>query len=277
MIWLKSLNNRTKEDVYPERNAFSKAWCVFGPVIAYYLVDTLIVKLCAILIKNVALSNSAFAIFCEEKSSLVSVMVKLLAMICGTCILIPMLYKEKLVIYRKKEQAENYILVAILGVAAALFFNLLFSMVGFTEKSESYSQVAQKQFSLPLLIGILMYGIVTPIVEELIFRGLVYNRLARNYNIILAIGGSAALFGFYHGNIVQAIYGIIMGLLLAIVYEKYGSFVYPVILHGVANTWIYLCMSVDFLKKYILNIASLVIAGIIMIISFGIMWRAKND
>ena len=37
----------------------------------------------------------------------------------------------------------------------------------------------------------------------------------------------------------QAIYGTLLGILIAYVYEKYGSFAAPVLFHAVANVSIY--------------------------------------
>jgi len=51
---------------------------------------------------------------------------------------------------------------------------------------------------------------------------------------------SALLFGVFHGNIVQGIYGTLMGLLIAYVYEKYDNFIAPVIIHVAANFSVYI-------------------------------------
>lgn len=84
-----------------------------------------------------------------------------------------------------------------------------------------------------------MYGILSPIVEEAVFRGLIYNRMKRCFQPKIALVFSALIFGAYHGNLVQALYGTILGFLIAYSYERYKSFVAPVIFHGVANISIY--------------------------------------
>lgn len=50
---------------------------------------------------------------------------------------------------------------------------------------------------------------------------------------------SALIFGGLHGNWVQAVYGTLMGILLAWVYEKYAGFLAPVLVHMVANLGVY--------------------------------------
>ena len=50
---------------------------------------------------------------------------------------------------------------------------------------------------------------------------------------------SALIFGGLHGNWVQAVYGTLMGILWAWVYEKYAGFLAPVLVHMVANLGVY--------------------------------------
>ncbi len=51
---------------------------------------------------------------------------------------------------------------------------------------------------------------------------------------------SALLFGLYHMNSVQGGYGFLMGLLMAYLYEYFGSFLWPVLIHMLANSLAYL-------------------------------------
>ena len=45
------------------------------------------------------------------------------------------------------------------------------------------------------------------------------------------------MFGIYHANMIQFIYTSIMGLLLALYYEKSGSLIVPVIAHMAMNAF----------------------------------------
>ena len=46
---------------------------------------------------------------------------------------------------------------------------------------------------------------------------------------------SSVVFGLMHMNLVQMIYGFVMGMLLAYVYEKYGSVKAPILAHMTMN------------------------------------------
>jgi len=77
------------------------------------------------------------------------------------------------------------------------------------------------------------------VVEELVFRGIVFRFLKRQMETLAAAIGAALLFGGFHGNIVQMIYGSLMGIVLAICYEKYGKLGAPVLVHSAANIAVY--------------------------------------
>lgn len=77
--------------------------------------------------------------------------------------------------------------------------------------------------------------IAAPILEELLFRGMIYRRLRDFCNAKLAIIISAVFFGVFHGNLVQFVYAFIIGLMLAYVYEKMKTIWAPIVFHVGAN------------------------------------------
>lgn len=134
-----------------------------------------------------------------------------------------------------KQPVWQYV-VMVLGTAVIAYgLNLLFSVTGFSQNSEAYQDVAQNQYNVALGVGLLLYGVVSPFVEEVIFRGFLYGRMRVYMPKIWAILISALLFGIYHGNIVQGIYGFVMGILFTCVYEKYKNFYLAAIMHSIAN------------------------------------------
>jgi membrane protease YdiL (CAAX protease family) len=76
---------------------------------------------------------------------------------------------------------------------------------------------------------------VIPICEELVYRGLIYMRMRQYLNVNMSILVSALIFGLVHGNPVQGIYGFLVGILFAYVYEQYGSLKAPILAHVSAN------------------------------------------
>ncbi len=276
--WLLSLKNRTTAD-YPAHDApFIKAWNAVYPIIIYYTVDILVIRTGAIVVKLVADIAPERAVAIGDASSLATAIIKLIAVVLAMVAVLPFFLKEKPVILHKDSPGRWFINSAVLGVSAALFFNMLFVLTGIVRASAEYSKVADRQFSLGLPLGILIYGLITPLTEEIVFRGIVYNRMRRDYGLIMALTMSALIFGLYHGNIVQAAYGFILGLLIAWAYERYGSFVIPYIIHASANTVIYVYSRINALNS--LNmVAVCIITGVIMAFTliFGCVILDQRD
>ncbi len=78
--------------------------------------------------------------------------------------------------------------------------------------------------------------VVGPVLEELIFRGVIFNLLKKTFRSPLpAILISGIAFGVWHGNLVQSVYAIITGIVLALVYEKTNDIKYPILIHVLNN------------------------------------------
>lgn len=75
--------------------------------------------------------------------------------------------------------------------------------------------------------------------EELYFRGFLYNRLRGLFGPAAALGLNALLFSALHVPF-SADFFVFLALFSAaatLLYERYGSFFYPVALHMLANLW----------------------------------------
>ena len=86
----------------------------------------------------------------------------------------------------------------------------------------------------PIWLLILVVVIIGPIVEELIFRKLIIDRLSR-YGELIAIMSSAIAFGLFHGNFYQFFYTIMFGLILGYIYAKTRNIKYSIFMHMLAN------------------------------------------
>lgn len=135
----------------------------------------------------------------------------------------------------KEEPAGNYLLIGGAVVGAVLGLNLLFDLTGFISKSDAYQAVVKEQYAGALPVVLICYGIITPIAEELLFRGVIYGHMRRFLSITTAIMLSSFLFGLYHMNLIQGTYGLLIGCLMAWSYEYFGSFKLPVLIHIASN------------------------------------------
>lgn len=140
----------------------------------------------------------------------------------------------------KAEPGRSYGFLGMATVGLVLGLNLLLELVGAIERSEAYQSVAEQQYSAWLPLGLICYGLITPVAEELLFRGTIYNCVRRYMKLPSAMLISAVFFGLYHGNSVQGIYAVILGYLMVYAYEYFGDFRIPVAIHMAANVIAYI-------------------------------------
>lgn len=87
-------------------------------------------------------------------------------------------------------------------------------------------------------LAVMVVGLLAPLVEELIFRGLIFGWLRARLPLWLAVVVSAAVFAGAHviPVLLPALFAI--GLVLAIVYQWTGSLWVTVLLHAMQNTFV---------------------------------------
>ena len=85
-----------------------------------------------------------------------------------------------------------------------------------------------------VLATIIFAGILSPIIEEVLFRGVMLNKL-RTYGDKIAIITTALLFGLFHENFSQFFYAVGLGMIFAYVTLKTGTIKYSIGLHIMIN------------------------------------------
>lgn len=136
---------------------------------------------------------------------------------------------------QRKVPFKQYWMIAVISVAVAIGLNNILLILNIAKYSKAYQEAAEMLYSPPFMVQILYAGILMPVVEELVFRGAIFKLLRRWIAFSWAMLISAVLFGLYHGNLVQFIYASLCGMLLAYLYEKFGSIKAPILAHMTAN------------------------------------------
>lgn len=148
----------------------------------------------------------------------------------------------------KKFGAKDFIPFIFISFGAiglgAIIANLINNLAASAFQMESVNVVATLLSNNQIMQNILMVAIIAPIIEELIFRKLLIDRISR-FGEGTAILVSAFAFGIFHGNLAQFIYATALGLVLGYVYAKSKKIILPIILHmtvnfcsGVMMTWV---------------------------------------
>lgn len=131
---------------------------------------------------------------------------------------------------------KNFAYLAILGIciqfATSFLLGVILDMMP-AVRDEYLSHIAS--FSTLDIAVIFLTAIAAPIYEELLFRGVIYFVLGKIMPPVVAIMAQAVLFGIYHGNIVQCVYAVLLGLIIGHVRYTSGNIVSTIILHMMIN------------------------------------------
>lgn len=166
--------------------------------------------------------------------------------------------------------------MVILAAASAVGMNGLLNVIELYRYSPTFQEISQIQFDTPIWLGILSYGILAPLGEEVVFRGVVYGQLKKVMKVPAAIVLSGLAFGLFHGNLVQAVYATVIGILLALVYELYGTLAAPMVFHSVANLFVYIVLDLTSFGDAFLTPAACIFFLVISAVSVIMMYKLQK-
>jgi len=87
-----------------------------------------------------------------------------------------------------------------------------------------------------LALGLLVVvALLSPIVEELFFRGIILRYLASRYGPTTAVLVSTAAFAVAHGEPALILRAALAGLILGLAYIRFRSLTVPILAHVVSN------------------------------------------
>ena len=144
---------------------------------------------------------------------------------------------------RFRARGDQLIAAAAGILAASVFLNLFLAGVGAVHADAAAADASAQAGRVSLPLGILIYGVLSPLAEETVFRGITLQRLyllchekkSGKTAFLLAAGLSSLLFGIYHGSLVQGLYAAAMGFLFCLFLALGGNLFRVIVLHGGAN------------------------------------------
>ncbi len=188
---------------------------------------------------------------------------KLLISFITFVILIPFLLK-KVTIKKESIDKKKIFFYILIGICVSLSYNLLLcglnKIVYFTNLYDNVSQ--------NIVVNLITTGILGPILEELIFRGIIYNKLKSIHKHSVAAIITGLIFGLLHGNLVQFIYTFFFNFILIKSYEKENNLLIPIIIHVSANSIItlllYFIINLNLIFTFILTLCFVTILIILL-------------
>jgi len=133
------------------------------------------------------------------------------------------------------QQAKQLFAVIGITICLSVGLNNVISMSPLVQMSEEFQNASDAFYGSTIWMELLGSALVTPFLEELLHRGVVYGRLRRRMDMWPAVIVSALIFAVLHFNIVQFIYAFLLGIVFALFVEKTGKLYPAIVAHIVAN------------------------------------------
>jgi hypothetical protein len=137
--------------------------------------------------------------------------------------------------------------IRALGLVVAAYFgaeiiNIIYALVlsaaHFTRPPDPALRVVMlfiRSSRAGLALALFMVAVVAPIMEELFFRGFIYAAFRKRWGVTAAITLSSALFAVSHASLYNFIPLMVLGAVLAYLYQRTGSLGPPIMLHALNN------------------------------------------
>ena len=138
-----------------------------------------------------------------------------------------------------KKPKEEYAKIILSGIGllylCTFIFNLILSTTNFKPQTQEVAKEVMRLSDSSLFLIILGPAILIPIVEELLFRGLLHRSLKVKLSPKASSIIAAILFGLAHMEPDTIPQLVVIGLVLSYVYEKSGSVWVPAAVHATNN------------------------------------------
>ena len=120
------------------------------------------------------------------------------------------------------------------GMSVTIIVSLAFNFLFLLFSGEPYNPIADVLTELDLVPVLIFTCIIAPIIEEIIFRKVLYKKISA-YGSTVYMVSSALFFSLFHLNLSQSTYAFFLGLVLAWIMYRTGNIIYPILFHFAAN------------------------------------------
>lgn len=146
-----------------------------------------------------------------------------------------MYLKERNSFLKENNKEINIFVMIAFGVMLSMAAGSILSAMNIDNIYGSYEKTSSLLLNGNIVYRLFALGVITPATEEIIFRGLVFNRVKKQYGSLYGIVVSSLMFGVFHFNLVQGLYAFIIGMAFAYCYELTGDLKVPVYMHMSIN------------------------------------------
>ncbi|MDF1617107.1 CPBP family intramembrane glutamic endopeptidase [Petrocella sp. FN5] len=184
--------------------------------------------------------------------------------VASSFLIVAVFSKQKLsqIFALRQMNMKNSLASMVTGIGLVFLMNGLIRFISAATDIE-FSYLSSSTFRVyNLWFLMVIVGILTPIFEELFFRGVVLSRLSYGFGPFISIILSSVVFSLSHMNLVQSIYVFPVGLLAAILVYKTGSILSAIWLHTLYNILNIYLAKINFFQYNSVQLLILILIGI---------------
>lgn len=142
-------------------------------------------------------------------------------------------------------------LLSIVYMFALLPLTTLLNSISMLFVDNVVAEITPEVVGMPMWTMILTIGIISPFIEEIVFRGFFFHTYKKSGRILASAILSSVLFGMMHMNFNQFAYAAVLGVMFSILVEATGSVLSSFLTHGLFNSLqvVYLYMTSDIVEE----------------------------
>lgn len=154
-------------------------------------------------------------------------------------------YTKKVFVFKKIKISTiaELILIGFCFIGIKIFGSLCF-----LKNTPNTNVVTGTMYSNNIGQSFFYMVLIPALIEEFIFRGVFYSFLRKECGILYAVLTSSIYFSLVHFSVSHLVTSTILGICSALFYEKTGTIVLSVILHGISNM-VPILLSLSFVKN----------------------------
>lgn len=181
------------------------------------------------------------------------------------------LEKKKVKEYLKFKTLKSRIIISLIALEIGIFLIDL-SLTPLLSNNLP-SNNSESEMTITFIIYITL---IAPICEEILFRGIVFNKLKSSLNLILAVFIQALIFGLAHGGLsVQSVHAGLTGIIYGMTFLLADSILAPILLHFLNNFFVTATILLGFMEitnqpHYITSLLGIIIFIIVAKVLFNI-------
>ena len=223
-----------------------RIWRIVYPVLIFIAIQIFVMIIIGIALSAVLVIGAMWETRVFDMASIMddalqfmterSMLILLVSNISGLMVFTPIWLQTRKRLIRRRNYAPAVICLKVAGLFAALniFQVVIFSLTDVMKYFPSYDEISDMLTTDSFIVQLLAMGIAAPIIEELIFRGILINRMSW-LPVWAAVLIQGVLFGAVHLNLFQSLYAFVAGVLLGMIYVKFRSILIVIAGHMAYN------------------------------------------